>query len=392
MANFTVYEPNNGNEVVRKSLAKIKVIGVGGGGNNAVSEMWNVKAMDGVELIVANTDLDFLNASPVVHKIQIGEETTKGQGAGSDENVGRMAAEENADKIKQALQGADIVFISAGMGGGTGTGASPVVARIARELGILTVAIVTKPFKNEGRQRARIAERGIEALRDEVDSLIVIPNDKINENNPTALMKDAFKTVNMVLVDSVKSLVDIICDVALINTDLNDVRSLMRKRGTAMICYAEASGEDRAVSATQLAMSSPLLENINLSTAQGILIHVSGSSSTLTTEEYNAVQEEIYSVVPDDNSEDSEVFMKVGLNMNDALGDKLRVIIFATGMDDGKNEEKQSLGVSVSAPPLQPPPAFGSYGAIPPAPSLLPPQPEPSQPEEKKGGFFGFFK
>ncbi len=396
MVDFTVIEPVT-NSKGQRSKAKIKVIGVGGGGNNAVSEMWRQRREDdNVELIIVNTDLDVLEASPVPHKVQIGKETTKGQGAGSDANKGRQAAEENSDELKEALKGADIVFIASGMGGGTGTGASPVVARIVRELGILSIAIVTKPFRTEGRQRARIAEQGVAALREEVDSLIVIPNDKINDIFPNALMKDAFRHVNMVLIDSVKSLMEIISEIGIINADMNDVRTLMSKRGTAMICYADAEGQDRAINATQAAMSSPLLENINLNQAKGVLVHVSASSSSITMNEFNTVLEQVQEVQGEEFNE--EVF-KAAMSSDDSLGNRLRVIIFATGIKEPGEEERGGDGLmhdpqqQSAMPP--PPSGFGNnYGAgnmMAPPPPGMPNRDDDEEKKKNKGFLNGLF-
>ncbi|WP_298641282.1 cell division protein FtsZ [uncultured Cardiobacterium sp.] len=319
-------------ETDNTSPVMIKVIGIGGGGCNALKQMMDFD-LQGVELIVANTDKQVLQENPIQNKLQLGVKTTRGMGAGSKPEVGRQAAEEDRDKIREALNGADMVFIAAGMGGGTGTGAAPVIANVARDMGILTVAIVTKPFTFEGVPRMRKAEAGIEVLKSEVDCLVVIPNDRITSvMGEDATLIGSFKAVDNVLRDAVYSIATIIQKLGVINTDLEDVKTIMSERGIAMMGSGEAKGEDRARAATERAISSPLLENIDLASARGLLVNVSASSSVKTAE-YHMVGHVIYDII-----DPEQVNLKIGLIVDDNMGDTLRVTVVATGIEGGDSD------------------------------------------------------
>ncbi len=329
---FEIVEDND-----NASHVMIKVIGVGGGGCNAVKQMMDFD-LEGVELISANTDMQVLKKSPIQNKLQLGVQTTKGMGAGSKPEIGRKAAEEDHDKIQEKLAGADMVFIAAGMGGGTGTGAAPVIAQIAREMGILTVAIVTKPFFFEGSKRMRMAEEGLEVLKDQVDCLIVIPNDRIADvMGDDASLLGSFKTVDDVLKNGVQSIANVIQREGLINMDLEDVKTIMSERGIAMMGTGEAEGEDRARAATEKAISSPLLENIDLSSARGLLVNVSANHQ-IKASEYHAVGSLIYNLIDED-----VVNVKVGMMIDDDLGDVLRVTVVATGIGAGEEEVEEEI-------------------------------------------------
>lgn len=305
--------------------AVIKVIGVGGGGGNAVSHMVG-ENIDGVEFIIANTDAQALKHMESVTVMQLGSEITKGLGAGADPAVGRQAAEENRQAIQESLQGADMVFITAGMGGGTGTGAAPVVAEVAKELGILTVAIVTKPFSFEGKVRMQIADQGVQDLAKIVDSLITIPNNKLLSvlgKNITLL--NAFKAANNVLYGAVQGIADLITRPGLINVDFADVRTVMSEMGMAMMGTGSCSGENRARAAAESAIASPLLEDVNLSGARGVLVNITAGLD-MSIGEF----EEVGDVVKSFTSPDATVV--VGTVIDPELTDELRVTVVATGL------------------------------------------------------------
>jgi cell division protein FtsZ len=307
--------------------AMIKVIGVGGGGGNAVAQMIDAN-IEGVEFIAANTDAQALRLFKGKTILQIGSSVTKGLGAGANPEVGRQAALEDRDQIMEMLAGADMVFITAGMGGGTGTGAAPVIAQAAKELGILTVAVVTKPFHFEARRRMSIAEKGIEELAVHVDSLITIPNSKLAAVlGGETLLLNAFKAANDVLQGAVQGIAELITRPGLINVDFADVRTVMSEMGMAMMGSGQASGDDRAIMAAQSAIGSPLLEDINLSGACGILVNITASTN-LTMREF----EEVGGTVSDLASEDATVV--VGTVIDPDLGDDLRVTVVATGLGD----------------------------------------------------------
>lgn len=323
--------------------ARIKVVGVGGGGGNAVRTMIRSK-LDGVEFIVANTDVQALRNHEAMVKIQLGTELTKGLGAGSNPEVGRDAALEDVRAIQEAMSGSDMVFITAGMGGGTGTGAAPVLARIAKESGALTVGVVTKPFAFEGKKRMRQAETGIEDLRQEVDTLITIPNEKLlgisGKNTP---LLDTFKMADNILLQAVKGISDLITIPGLINLDFADVRTVMRETGMALMGTGSASGENRAVEAAKKAISSPLLENVSIAGATGILLNITGSSS-MTLFEIN----EASKLIQEEAHQDANIIF--GAVLDDRMTEELRVTVIATGFNQGddkkvvqfKKEEKNS--------------------------------------------------
>lgn len=312
--------------------AVIKVVGVGGGGGNAVEHMENI---DGVVRICANTDAQALKNSNAEILIQLGEELTKGLGAGANPQVGREAAEEDRERIKEVLKGADMVFITAGMGGGTGTGAAPVFAEVAKELGILTVAVVTKPFSFEGKQRAIAADEGIRRLAEHVDSLITIPNNKLLSvlgKNITLL--NAFKAANNVLLGAVKGISDLITRPGLINVDFADVRTVMSEMGMAMMGTGTAKGEERARQAAEAAIASPLLEDINFSGARGILVNITAGID-MSIGEF----EEVGDVVKEFISDDATVV--VGTVIDPEMTEEMRVTVIVTGLGDARQRVQQ---------------------------------------------------
>jgi len=305
--------------------AVIKVIGVGGGGGNAVSHMVDA-GIEGVDFICANTDSQALKGSRVRTSLQIGCNITKGLGAGADPDLGRQAAMEDRDRILEVIEGADMLFITAGMGGGTGTGAAPIVAQVAKELGILTVAVVTKPFIMEGNKRMQIAERGIAELGKYVDSLITIPNEKLLTvlGGETTLL-DAFRAANQVLQGAVQGIAELITRPGLINVDFADVRTVMSEMGMAMMGTGVSSGEDRAREAAEAAVSSPLLEDINLAGANGILVNVTAGMD-LSIGEFQEVGNTIKEFASDDAT------VVVGTVIDPDMTDKIRVTVVATGL------------------------------------------------------------
>lgn len=318
------------------SNAVIKVIGIGGGGGNTVDHMI-AENISGVEFICANTDIQSLKNSKAKILMQLGEEVTKGLGAGADPEIGRLSAEENRDRIRDLLTGADMVFLTAGMGGGTGTGAAPVFAEIAKELGILTVAIVTKPFAFEGRKRQQIADEGIRNLTKNVDSLITIPNNKLLTvlgKNITLL--SAFKAVNNVLQGAVQGIAELITRPGLINVDFADVRTVMSEMGMAMMGTATSQGDDRARIAAEAAISSPLLEDVDLSGAGGVLVNITAGPN-LSIGEF----EEVGNVIRSFTSEDATVV--VGTVIDPVLDDELKVTVVVTGL--GRNRKGSSSDV-----------------------------------------------
>lgn len=304
--------------------AVIKVIGVGGGGGNAVNHMVGCH-IEGVEFICANTDAQALRKLNVDTIIQLGIELTKGLGAGTNPEIGKHAAEENKDRIKEVLQGADMVFLTAGMGGGTGTGAIPVIAQIAKEMGILTVAVVTKPFLFEGKKKQAVAEQGIIELEKFVDSLITIPNQKLLPvlGNSVSLM-NAFKAANDVLLDAVQGITELIVHPGMINVDFADVRTVMSGMGAAIMGMGSATGEHRAREAAEKAIACPLLEDINLQGARGILVNI--SAADMGVAEFN----EVGNIVHEFASEDA--IIKIGMAIDPTLGDEIKVTVVATGM------------------------------------------------------------
>jgi len=308
------------------NVTKIKVIGIGGGGVNAVNRIIESN-LNGVDFIAINTDLQALNKSKAERKIQIGAELTKGLGAGADPNIGRQAAEESKEDIMLAVEGADMVFITAGMGGGTGSGAAPIIAQLSREAKILTVAVVTKPFSFEGRRRMIVAEQAIDELRDKVDALIVIPNDKLLAvSSKSTTIIEAFKMADEVLKAGVQGIVDIIITPGIINPDFADVRTIMQNSGSAIMGIGEASGEQRAVEAASKAISNPLLED-KIDGAKGVLFNVTGGEDLTLTEAYEAAE-----VIG--KSADSDANIIFGAVIDPKMEGKIRITVIATGFEN----------------------------------------------------------
>ena len=314
--------------------AVIKVVGVGGGGGNAVEHMVS-ENIDGVEFICANTDAQALKNSSAKSLIQLGDQLTKGLGAGANPQIGREAAEEDRERIKEVLLGADMVFITAGMGGGTGTGAAPVFAEVAKELNILTVAVVTKPFSFEGKQRALAAEEGIRRLAEHVDSLITIPNNKLlSVLGKNISLLNAFKAANNVLLGAVKGISDLITRPGLINVDFADVRTVMSEMGMAMMGTGTAKGEQRARQAAEAAIASPLLEDVNFSGAKGILVNITAGLD-MSIGEF----EEVGDVVKEFISDDATVV--VGTVIDPDMTEEMRVTVIVTGLGDRQRGQTQ---------------------------------------------------
>ncbi|AGT31441.1 cell division protein FtsZ [Geobacillus genomosp. 3] len=324
-------------------LATIKVIGVGGGGNNAVNRMIE-HGVQGVEFIAVNTDAQALNLSKAPTKLQIGAKLTRGLGAGANPEVGKKAAEESKEQIEEALRGADMVFVTAGMGGGTGTGAAPVIAQIARELGALTVGVVTRPFTFEGRKRATQAASGIAAMKEAVDTLIVIPNDRlleiVDKNTP---MLEAFREADNVLRQGVQGISDLIAVPGLINLDFADVKTIMSNKGSALMGIGVASGENRAAEAAKKAISSPLLET-SIDGAQGVLMNITGGMNLSLYE----VQEAADIVA---SAADQEVNMIFGSVINENLKDEIVVTVIATGFNENVASQPRPSRIGISTAP-----------------------------------------
>jgi cell division protein FtsZ len=313
--------------------ARIKVIGIGGGGGNAVNTMIGSK-FTGVDFIVANTDAQALDASRALVKIQLGATVTKGLGAGANPEIGRRAALEDEETFKEYLAGSDMIFITAGMGGGTGTGGAPVVARLAREAGALTVGVVTKPFIFEGKKRMRQAEQGIEYLKENVDTLIVIPNQRLlSIAAKTTTMLDAFHRADDVLLQAVRGISDLIITPGLINLDFADIRTVMAEMGLALMGAASASGENRAIEAAQKAISSPLLEDISIQGARGVLINITGGPD-LCLHEVN----EAASMIQEEAHDDANIIF--GSVIDESMTDEIRITVIATGFGEGREERR----------------------------------------------------
>ncbi len=323
--------------------ANIKVLGIGGGGSNAVNNMIRV-GLDGVDFIAANTDAQALATSPSKIKLKLGDEITKGLGAGADPEVGKAAAEESVEKIRQALDGADMVFVTAGMGGGTGTGGAEVIARVAKELGCLTVGVVTKPFLFEGKRRMRNAEQGIEGLRKQVDTLITIPNQRLLSiaGRNTSLL-DTFRKADDILYQAVKGISDLIIVEGLVNVDFADVRAVMSEMGMAMMGTGEASGENRAVEAAEKAISSPLLEDISINGARGVLINITASPD-VTLQEIN----EAADLIHQESHDEANIIWGMVIDPN--LEDRVRVTVIATGFGKGVGDENTLTLAHVNRP------------------------------------------
>src|SRR5690606_2742438 len=311
--------------------ARIKVIGVGGGGCNAVNTMIR-SGLTGVEYIVANTDSQALAANLASTKIQLGGNVTKGLGAGANPEVGRKAAIEDYEKLSEVLDGADMVFVTAGMGGGTGTGAAPVIAKLAREMGALTVGVVTKPFSFEGKKRSRQAEEGIRTLEESVDSLICIPNQRLLQLAGENLsLVDTFKAADEVLLNAVQGISDLINNTGHINADFADVATVMTNKGLSLMGTGTAAGPERAVKAAKEAISSPLLEDVSIDGATGIIINITGNSSLTMHETNQAV-----TLIMEAADEDAEIIF--GTVIDDSLGDDLKVTVIATGLKTARKE------------------------------------------------------
>jgi len=326
-------------EICVENSAKIKVVGAGGGGGNAVNTMISY-SLRGVDFIIANTDSQALGASAAPVKIQIGVELTKGLGAGSNPDIGKQAAFESRDEIRRHLEGADMIFITAGLGGGTGTGAAPVIAEVARECGALTVAVVTKPFQFEGKRRNLQAEEGIVQLRDVVDTLIVVPNQRLLSLGGRGLsLLDAFKKADDILYQAVKGISDLIIVPGLINLDFADVKNIMSNMGMALMGTGTASGENRAVEAAQRAISSPLLEDNTIQGAQGILLSITGGPD-MSLYEVN----EASSLIQAEAHEEANIIF--GTVIDENMTDEIRITVIATGFEDVSKRKQMPSNVS----------------------------------------------
>ncbi len=351
--------------------AKIKVIGVGGGGGNAVNTMIRSK-LDGVEFIAANSDIQALKYSEATIKVQIGSQLTRGLGAGANPEVGRQAAIEDQATIAEALSGADMVFITCGMGGGTGTGGAPIIAKIAKELGALTVGVVTRPFAFEGKKRSKHADMGIEALRENVDTLITIPNEKLlavaGKDTP---MIQTFKMADEVLLQAVKGISDLITIPGLINLDFADVRTIMGEMGMALMGTGVGQGDNRAMEGAQRAISSPLLENVSINGATGIIINITGPSN-MTLFEVN----EASKMVQQEAHEDANIIF--GAVIDENMGDAIRVTVIATGFN--KEIKKIPVAPTTTLPKYKnvvSPISAGTAAAVTTSPKVLRAQPVP---------------
>lgn len=325
-------------DIVENELvgARIKVVGVGGGGGNAVNHMVR-SGLHGVEFIAMNTDAQDLKRSLAPRRFQLGAQLTKGLGAGADPEVGREAALEDRDRVAELLAGADMVFVTAGMGGGTGTGAAPVVCEVAREIGALTVAVITRPFAFEGRRRRRQAEEGMEAMMQNVDTLITIPNQRLLAmSTERTLMTEAFGMADDVLFQAVKGISDLINDQGVINVDFADVRTIMANKGRALMGVGKGSGQHRAVDAAQRAISSPLLDDLSISGATSVLLNFTGGPSLSLYEVNEAAQ-----MVAEETAEDENVIF--GLVIDETMGDEVRVTVVATGFQEARQRGTPSV-------------------------------------------------
>lgn len=343
------------------NFAKIRVIGIGGGGSNALGSMVSQGHIQGVDFVAINTDAQALLLNPASTKIQIGENLTKGLGSGGDPDMGQQAAEESEQKIKDMLEGSDMVFLAAGMGGGTGTGATPVIARIAKEVGALTIAVVTKPFSFEGTRRAVSAEDGIDNLKDKVDTLIVIPNQRILDVVDRKLsLLDAFKVADSVLTQGVQGISDLITMPGLINVDFADVRAIMTNAGSALMGIGVGFGENKAQSAARSAISSPLLE-ISMDGARGVLFNIIGGPDLTMTEVDEAAKIISAAADPDAN-------IIFGATIDETMHDQLKITVVATGFDQNKQKLQQFVLTTKKQEEPEPP---------------APPQSEPVKEEQK---------
>lgn len=359
-------------------LAVIKVVGVGGGGVNAVNRMIEA-GLRGVEFIAVNTDAQALLMSDADVKLDIGRELTRGLGAGADPVKGQQAAEDHSDEIEEALKGADMVFVTAGEGGGTGTGAAPIVAKVARSLGALTIGVVTRPFSFEGRRRATQADTGIESLREEVDTLIVIPNDKLLQMTDHQItILDAFKQADQVLMQGVSGITDLITTPGLINLDFADVKSIMSQAGSALMGIGSARGEDRARAAAEMAISSPLLE-ASIDGAHGVLLSIAGGSDLGLFEVSSAAQ-----LIEEAAHDEANIIF--GTVIDDALGDEVRITVIAAGFDGGSPQKRPNARPDAVRPSRPAPSQETSHNSSPASPQPSQridhqvPQPRPVNP------------
>ncbi len=331
-------------DILPSQNAKIEVIGVGGGGSNAVNRMID-SDLEGVSFRVLNTDAQALLQSSADRRVQLGQNLTRGLGAGGNPSIGQKAAEESKDELQQTLEGSDLVFIAAGMGGGTGTGAAPVVAEVAKQSGALTVGIVTKPFSFEGKRRMRQAEEGIARLAENVDTLIVIPNDRLKDVIAGAPLQEAFRNADDVLRMGVKGISDIITCPGLVNVDFADVRSVMTEAGTALLGIGIGSGRSRALEAAQAAMNSPLLEAARIDGAKGCVINITGGKD-MTLEDMTSASEIIYDVV------DPEANIIVGAVIDESMEGEIQVTVIATGFETNQPLKQQRIKNRLSSKPL----------------------------------------
>lgn len=356
-------------------LAVIKVVGVGGGGVNAVNRMIEL-GLRGVEFIAVNTDAQALLLSDADVKLDIGRELTRGLGAGADPEVGRRAAEDHADEIEEALTGADMVFVTAGEGGGTGTGAAPIVARVARSVGALTIGVVTRPFSFEGKRRSAQADAGVHALREAVDTLIVVPNDRLLEiSEPGISMIEAFAAADQVLLAGVQGITDLITTPGLINVDFADVKSVMQGAGSALMGIGSARGADRAIKAAELAVASPLLE-ASIDGAHGVLLSIQGSSN-LALSEITEASQLVHDVV---HPEANIIF---GTVIDDTLGDEVRVTVIAAGFDTEPGQEPERPARGRRANRVE------TLDDLAPAPTYIAPAPAATNVREEASAEFG---
>lgn len=363
--------------------ANIKVVGVGGGGSNAVSTMIE-GAMSGVEFVVANTDIQALNANKSTVKIQLGLDLTKGLGAGANPDVGRRAAIESYNEIVEKLEGSDMVFVTAGMGGGTGTGGAPIVAKIARELGALTIGVVTRPFAFEGKRRGKHADMGLQELKENVDTLIVIPNQKLlSISGDRTPLTETFKKADEVLLQAVKGISDLINIRGLINLDFADIRTVMQAKGMALMGTGYAKGDNRAVQAATAAISSPLLENIRIDGATGIIINVTGGPD-LSLYEVN----EASTLITEAAHEDAEIIF--GAVIDDSMKDEVRVTVIATGFQDPEFKQTSASASASMQDFLNAQPSNSMNMAMPQMPRMeLPPLPPVAPPQNIEINFSG---
>ena len=327
-------------------FAKIKVVGLGGGGSNSLNSMISLQQIQGVEFVAVNTDAQALMSNQSPTKVQIGETITRGLGSGGDPEVGRQSAEESTQKLEDVLQDADMVFLTAGMGGGTGTGAIPIVAQIAKNMGALTVAVVTKPFAFEGTRRMVVAEEGVEKLKDKVDALIIIPNQRLLETvEKNMTLQEAFKLADSVLGQGVQGISDLITMPGLINVDFADVKTIMSNAGSALMGIGVAGGENRAAAAARMAIASPLLE-VSIEGAKGVLFNIVGGSDLSMTEVNEAAQIIAQAADPDAN-------IIFGATIKEDQLDQIKISVIATGFDESRRRLREYIGTGIGSASLQ---------------------------------------